>query len=98
MTALNSITSRLETLEKSENKDRTLIFVEYEGASVRETTRHAYNQCEKSCDPDIFAKALREATKRNPAKENRKDIIVITEEVMLDVVQRLKEEGIEVRL
>ena len=98
MTTLSSIEKRVTELEEKSGEDRTLIFVDYEGASVEDSTRHIYNQCKKCCDPDILESALDEATKRNQAKEDHEDIVVITKEVILNVVQRLKEQGIEVSL
>lgn len=93
MNTVKSLTNRLDSLEKHGNNDTTYIFVEYEGTSAEDSTRHIYNRCAKCCDPDIFAKALGEATKRNQA-----NIVVITKEEILGVVQRLKEQGIEVLL
>lgn len=93
MRAISNIEKRLDSLEKEGNNDRTLIFVDYEGANMEDSTRHIYNQCEKCSDPGIFAKALSETTKTNQG-----NVTVITREAILDVVERLKAKGCEVSL
>jgi len=82
----------LDSLEKHGNNDTTYIFVDYEGTSAEDSTRHIYNQCEKCSEPDIFARVLGETTKINNG------IVVFTRETMTEILRKLKEQGIEVLL
>jgi hypothetical protein len=105
MQTINSLEKRLENLEnaKEEEEKRTILFVDVEGRgeNPEHSTSYIIDKCEAACDKETYDKALGaafvEIGGKNPLEsEDAISFIVITKEIAVKTVEKLRAAGIEV--
>jgi hypothetical protein len=106
MQTINSLEKRLENLENAnEQKDwkRRIILVDVEGRdeNPKHSTSYIIDKCEAACDERTYDKALGaafvEIGGKNPLEsEDAISFIVITKEIAVKTVEKLRAAGIEV--
>jgi len=103
----NNIKQRLNALEERAmpKEGVKLLFTEAlpeEDKDYKESSGYIIDKCEAACDRETYEKALGDAllslTGDNPLLANAIRFIDITTEIAVQVVNILKEEGIEVML
>ena len=106
MQTINSLEKRLENLENAnEQKDwkRRIIFVDIEmrDENPEHSTRCIIKRCEAACDERTYEKALGaafvEINGKNPLEsEETISFVVISKEIAVKTVEKLRAAGIEV--